>query len=213
MTSVTDTRAGVAGIIFVTAALVDAAMCGVRPDLTMGAPALTQYFANQGSFINMAAVLSVAITPAITWYLVRLVTRSQRAGQPTLAIAVTVLSAAGGALFIGSWCLFHAASLLAPSGAPETVFGLVVASALTSAQLAFCLGLLMLVVAVVVRRSSAFDPWYGSLGFLTAAVAVGTSAVSLTSLSRLSVHSYGLLAFLVWVSCGSVLFIRGRTTV
>ena len=41
----------------------------------------------------------------------------------------------------------------------------------------------------------------------------GTSAVALTSLSRLSVHSYGLLAFLVWVSCGSMLFIRGRTTV
>lgn len=213
MTSVTDIRAGVAGLIFVAAALVDTAMTGAPPALTMGAPALTEYFANQGPFINAAALLSVAITPAITWYLVRLVTRCQRAGQPTLAVAVIVLSTAGGALFIGSWSLFRAASLLASSQPPETVFALAVAAALTAAQLVFCLGLLMLVVSVVVYRSLAFDPWYGWLGFFTAAVAIGTSAAALTSLSSLSVHGFGLLAFLVWVGCGSVLFIRGRTMV
>lgn len=213
MAGVTDTRTGVAGIIFVAAALVDTAMTGAQPDLAMGATALAQYFANRGPSIGMAAMLSVAITPTITWYLVRLVTRCQRAGQPTLSVAVTVLSAAAGALSIGSWCLFHAASLLAPSRAPETVFGLVVAAALTSTQLTLCLGLLMLVVSVVVWRTSAFDIWYAWLGYLTAAVALGTSAVSLTSLSSLGVHSFGLLAFLVWVGCGSVLFIRGHTTV
>ena len=212
MTNVTDIRAGVAGLIFVAAVLIDTAMAGAPPALTLGAPALARYFANQGSFINGAALLSMATTPAITWYLVRLVTRCQRAGQPTLAIAVIVLSASSGALFIGSWCLFNAAGLLASSQAPETAFGLVVAAALTSAQLVFCLGLLMLVVSVVVQRSLAFDIWYGWLGFLTAAVAIGTSAASLTSLSRLDVHGFGLLAFVVWVGCGSVLFIRGRQT-
>ena len=69
----------------------------------------------------------------------------------------------------------------------------------------------MLVVSVVVHRSLAFAVWYGWLGFLSAAVAIGTSAASLTSLSRLGVHGFGLLAFLVWVGGGSVLFIRGRT--
>ena len=211
MTSVTDTRAGVAGIMFVAAALVDAVMTGIPPAPTLGAPALMRYLADQGPFINTAAALSVAITPAITWYLVRLVTRCQRAGQPTLAVAVIVLSAAGGALFLGSWCLFHAARFLASSQPPDTVFALAVASALAAAQLTFCLGLLMLVVSVVVHRSLAFALWYGWLGFLSAAVAIGTSAASLTSLSRLDVHGFGLLAFLVWVGCGSVLFIRGRT--
>lgn len=210
MTSVTDIRAGIAGLLFVAVALVDTAMNGAPPALSLGARALAQYFANQGSVINSTALLSVMITPAITWYLVRLVTRCQRAGQPTLAVAVLVLSAAAGALFIGSWCLFHAASLLASSQGPETVFGLVVASALASAQLALCLGLLMLVVSVVVYRSLAFDAWYGWFGFFTSAVAIGTSAAALTSLSRLGVHGFGLLAFLVWVGCGSVLFIRGR---
>jgi hypothetical protein len=208
-TTVTDTRAGVAGILFVASVLTHTVMIGIVPDLGSGAAPVAAYLADQRSTIDPSVFLSFLFVPALTWYLVRLVMRCQRSGQPTLATAVVVLTAAGGTLSMAAFGMFHAASLIAPSSA-ETAFGLVVASSFLSAQSMFCFGLLMLVVSVVVLRSAAFVKWYGLFGLVTSAVAVGSAAVALTSLSRLRMFTFGGVGLLAWIFAGSVLFIQGR---